>query len=68
MAVPARELPAVTVALPQQLSGAPVLRVVSSLRPTSNALRPFAVLALASGLTSAVMVGFANLVSGWGQI
>lgn len=64
----AREYTELTATLPQQLPSAPLLHVVPSTRPVRNALRLFAVLALAAGLTSAAMVGFATLVSGWSQI
>lgn len=74
----ANDLSAALVAMPQSISNAsvsrvpvssaPVLRVVHSARPLRHLCRLFAVLALALGLTSAVMVGFATLVSGWGQI
>jgi hypothetical protein len=64
----ARELTDLTVEMPQQRPSAPVLRVVPVSRRARHALRLFAVLALAAGLTSAVMAGFSSLVSGWGSI
>jgi hypothetical protein len=64
----ARELTDLTVAMPQQHPSAPVLRVVLVSHRARHALRLFAVLALAAGLTAAVMSGFSTLVSGWGPI
>ena len=64
----ARELTDLTVAMPQQHPSAPVLRVVPVSHRARHALRLFAVLALAAGLTAAVMSGFSILVSGWGPI
>jgi hypothetical protein len=64
----ARELTDVTVAMPQQHPSEPVLRVVPVSHRARHALRLFAVLALAAGLTAAVMSGFSTLVSGWGPI
>lgn len=64
----ARELTDLTVAMPQQRPSGPLLRVVPVSRGARHALRLFAVLALAAGLTSAVMAGFSSLVSGWGPI
>jgi hypothetical protein len=64
----ARELTDLTVAMPQQRPSAPDLRVVPASRRARHALRLFAVLVLAAGLTSAVMAGSSVLVSGWGPI
>ncbi len=64
----ARELTDLTVAMPHQSPSVPVLLVVPASNRARHALRLFAVLALAAGLTSAVMAGFSSLVSGWGPI
>ena len=64
----ARELTDLTVAMPHQGPSVPVLRVVPASHRARHALRLFSVLALAAGLTSAVMAGFSSLVSGWGPI
>ncbi|PHX61302.1 MAG: hypothetical protein CK552_01305 [Actinobacteria bacterium] len=64
----ARELTDLTLAMPQQQPSAPVLRFVPPSRRARHALRLFAVLVLAAGLTLAVMAGFSSLVSGWGPI
>lgn len=66
MTAQARVLTELPMALPQPPS-APVLDVVHSTRRAGVAVRLFAVCALSAGLTCAVLVGCANLISGWSQ-